>query len=127
MQYKFGKFFHKLEPVNKLFMNYILGKLVCIIVENESDIAAFKDFKDDSPAKPAAAAAPPPSAPAPPPPVAAPPTPPPAAAPPAAAEAAGGRVYVSPMAKRLAEQRNIRLQGMFNFIFVTLQSMYKAK
>lgn len=23
-----------------------IGKLVCIIVENESDIAAFKDFKD---------------------------------------------------------------------------------
>lgn len=25
----------------------IIGKLVCIIVENESDLAAFKDFKDD--------------------------------------------------------------------------------
>lgn len=24
-----------------------IGKLVCIIVENEADIAAFKDFKDD--------------------------------------------------------------------------------
>lgn len=24
-----------------------IGKLVCIIVENESDVAAFKDFKDD--------------------------------------------------------------------------------
>lgn len=23
-----------------------IGKLVCIIVENESDVAAFKDFKD---------------------------------------------------------------------------------
>lgn len=23
-----------------------IGKLVCIIVENESDLAAFKDFKD---------------------------------------------------------------------------------
>lgn len=25
----------------------IIGKLMCIIVENESDLAAFKDFKDD--------------------------------------------------------------------------------
>lgn len=24
-----------------------IGKLVCIIVENEADVAAFKDFKDD--------------------------------------------------------------------------------
>lgn len=24
----------------------IIGKLVCIIVENESDVAAFADFKD---------------------------------------------------------------------------------
>lgn len=104
-------------------MSHILGKLVCIIVENESDIAAFKDFKDDSPAsaKPAAAApAPSAPAPAPPPPVAAPPTPAPAAVAPVAGEAAGGRVYASPMAKRLAEQRNIRLQGMFVCLFFFL-------
>lgn len=25
-----------------------IGKLVCIIVENESDVAAFKDFQDTS-------------------------------------------------------------------------------
>lgn len=24
-----------------------IGQLVCIIVENEADVAAFKDFKDD--------------------------------------------------------------------------------
>ncbi|XP_066140221.1 dihydrolipoyllysine-residue acetyltransferase component of pyruvate dehydrogenase complex, mitochondrial isoform X2 [Euwallacea fornicatus] len=37
-----------------------VGKLVCVIVENESDIAAFKDFKDDGtgPSKSSAAAAP---------------------------------------------------------------------
>ena len=38
-----------------------VGKLVCIIVENEADVAAFKDFKDDggaAPPKPAAAPAP---------------------------------------------------------------------
>ncbi|CAH1135899.1 unnamed protein product [Ceutorhynchus assimilis] len=55
-----------------------IGKLVCIIVENEADVAAFKDFKDDaSPVKAAAptVVAPSPQAPTPvaPPPVAAPP------------------------------------------------------
>nr|CAI5822282.1 unnamed protein product [Callosobruchus analis] len=91
-----------------------IGKLVCIIVENEADVAAFKDFKDDS-AAPAAApkpAAPAPTAPAPAAPVTPPPVPPPAAAPaPPEPTATGGRVYASPMAKRLAEQRNIRLQA----------------
>lgn len=24
-----------------------VGKLLCVIVENEADVAAFKDFKDD--------------------------------------------------------------------------------
>lgn len=55
-----------------------IGKLVCIIVENQEDVAAFKDFKDDgSHSAPKRAAAP--ASPAPPPPPAA------AAAPPAAA------------------------------------------
>ncbi|VEN34648.1 unnamed protein product, partial [Callosobruchus maculatus] len=93
-----------------------IGKLVCIIVENEADVAAFKDFKDDSAAAAPAAAAPKPAAPAPAataPVAPSPPVPPPAAAPapPEPAAAPGGRVYASPMAKRLAEQRNIRLQG----------------
>lgn len=35
-----------------------IGKLVCIIVENQEDIAAFKDFKDDGTAEAAAPAAP---------------------------------------------------------------------
>ncbi|XP_022822762.1 dihydrolipoyllysine-residue acetyltransferase component of pyruvate dehydrogenase complex, mitochondrial isoform X4 [Spodoptera litura] len=87
-----------------------VGKLLCIIVGSESDVAAFKDFKDDSEAAPApAAAAPAPAAAAP----APTPTPAPAAAaPPPAAPAApadSGRVYASPMARRLAELRNIRL------------------
>ncbi|KAF2887497.1 hypothetical protein ILUMI_18676 [Ignelater luminosus] len=94
--------------------NVPIGKLVCIIVPNESDIAAFKNFQDDSPAAPppaAAAPAPaaPPRAPSPPPTPAH--APPPPAAAPAGAAHAGGRVYASPMAKRLAEQHNIRLQG----------------
>ncbi|XP_056644838.1 dihydrolipoyllysine-residue acetyltransferase component of pyruvate dehydrogenase complex, mitochondrial isoform X3 [Diorhabda sublineata] len=43
-----------------------IGKLVCIIVESEADIAAFKDFKDTGAAAPAPPkAAPAPSAPAP--------------------------------------------------------------
>ncbi|XP_005182694.1 dihydrolipoyllysine-residue acetyltransferase component of pyruvate dehydrogenase complex, mitochondrial isoform X3 [Musca domestica] len=65
-----------------------IGKLMCIIVQEESDVAAFKDFKDTgaaaAPPKPAAAPAPAAAAPPPPPPpvvVAAPPPPPPAAAP----------------------------------------------
>ncbi|KRT79313.1 hypothetical protein AMK59_8342 [Oryctes borbonicus] len=104
-----------------------IGKLVCIIVSNQADVAAFKDFKDDSPlaAKKPAAAAPPPAAPAPSapaPPVAA--TPPPAApSPPAAAPTAPhDRVYASPMAKRLAEQRNIRLQGKGTGLFGSITS-----
>lgn len=98
-----------------------IGKLVCIIVENEADVAAFKDFKDDTPAparKPAAAGAPPASAPVAPPPV------PPAQAPavPAPPPETGGRVYASPMAKRLAEQRNIRLQGRGTGLFGSITS-----
>ncbi|XP_044253375.1 dihydrolipoyllysine-residue acetyltransferase component of pyruvate dehydrogenase complex, mitochondrial isoform X2 [Tribolium madens] len=71
-----------------------IGKLVCIIVENEADVAAFKDFKDDgaaaAPPKPAAAPAPeaPAAAPTPPPVPAAPA--PPTVPPPAAAS---DRVY----------------------------------
>ncbi|KAG5887267.1 hypothetical protein JTB14_015704 [Gonioctena quinquepunctata] len=98
-----------------------IGKLVCIIVENESEVAAFKDFKDDSAAAPPPKAAAPPAAaapapsPVPPPPAAAAATPPPAAS-------TGGRVYASPMAKRLAEQRNIRLQGKGTGLFGSITS-----
>lgn len=102
-----------------------IGKLLCIIVPDQSSVSAFANFKDDSAAAPAAAAAPPPppppaAAPAAPAPAAAPaPPPPPAAAPapagtpaPAAAPApSGGRVYASPMAKKLAETKQMRLQG----------------
>ena len=98
-----------------------IGKLLCIIVENQEDVAKFKDYVDDgassAAAAPAPAAAPPPAAAAPPP-VAAPPPPPPAAAPAAAAPApaarpaapvAGGRVFASPAAKRVAAERGIDL------------------
>ncbi|KAH8248591.1 hypothetical protein KR032_001157 [Drosophila birchii] len=97
-----------------------VGQLLCIIVPDQESVAAFKDFKDDgaAPAAPAAAApAPAPAAATPAPPAAAPVPAPAAAAPPAPAAApqaaAGtqGRVYASPMAKRLAEAQQLRLQG----------------
>lgn len=96
-----------------------VGKLVCIIVENAADIAAFKDFKDDG-APGGSAPSPAPAAPAP---VA---PPPPSAAPPAVAppqaSAAGDRVYASPMAKKLAEQRQIRLEGKGTGLFGSITS-----
>ncbi|XP_076058310.1 dihydrolipoamide S-acetyltransferase muc isoform X1 [Oratosquilla oratoria] len=100
-----------------------VGKLLCIIVSNEGDIAAFKDFtpsEEDAPAAapaPAAAAAPPPPPPPPPPaPVAAPApaAPPPAAAPAVAPAAAptGGFVFASPFAKKLAEEKGLDLSSV---------------
>lgn len=96
--------------------NVPVGKLVCIIVENEADVAAFKDFKDDGSgaSKPAAAgpaavaSMPSPSAPQVPPPV--------------ASSSSTDRVYASPMAKRLAEQRQIRLQGKGSGLFDSITS-----
>lgn len=101
----------------KLIVLLLLFQLVCIIVDNESDVAAFKDFKDDSPApSPAAAAAPSPPPPAPTPPPLAPK--PVAAAAPAPAPAptvkkahqGGGRIYASPLARRLAAEKNLDLE-----------------
>lgn len=105
-----------------------VGKLVCVIVENESDIAAFKDFKDDggaAPSKPASAPAPPPPAAAPA--AAAPPPPPPAPSRPSGAMTAseqkfGDRVLASPMAKRLAEQQKLRLEGQGSGLYGSLTS-----
>lgn len=92
-----------------------IGKLVCIIVESESDVAAFKDYKDDGAAAPppakAAAAESASVAPQPPKPAITPAVPPPAAPAVPSPPSDSSRVYASPMAKRLAEQRNIRLQG----------------
>lgn len=100
-----------------------LRTLLCIMVPNESDIAAFKDFapsdaeragtsetaapadaapepakKEVAKSKPAAVAPPPP------------PTPAPAAAAPqqsAASTSSGQRVFASPLARKLADERNI--------------------
>lgn len=98
-----------------------LGKLMCIIVEEESDVAAFKDYVpqpgDDQPVAGKAAAPPPPAAPAPPPPAAAPAAP--TAAPPRPAahvappvSAPGARVFATPLAKTLAAEKGIDLKTL---------------
>lgn len=105
-----------------------IGKLVCIIVESQEDVAAFKDFKDDgAAAPPPKAASPPPAAaeavstppPPPPPPVAAAPS---APRPMTAVEQRGERVYASPMAKRLAEAQALRLEGKGSGIYDSIKS-----
>ncbi|CAH1772921.1 unnamed protein product [Owenia fusiformis] len=92
-----------------------LGELVCIIVEDEANVAAFKDYVPPAGAAPAAPAepAPAPVAAAAPPPTPTPaPIPPPApvSAPlPPAAAPSGGRVIASPLAKTLAAEKGIDL------------------
>ena len=89
--------------------------MVCIIVENEEDIAAFKDYVDDSPAgataKPAATAAAP-SPPPPPKPAPAAPQPKPAVSPSTPQPSftkSSDRVFASPFAKRLAAEKGVDL------------------
>ena len=72
-----------------------LGKVLAILVDDEDDIAAFKDYKADDGDAPAAASTPEP-APAEQPAAAAPTSTPAAAAPPT--KPAGGRVFASPLA-----------------------------
>lgn len=82
-----------------------LGTPLCIIVEKESDIKAFADYVETG------VAASPPAAPTPvaiPPPAAAPAAPTPAPAAPSAA-ARKGRVFASPLAKKLAAEKGIDL------------------
>lgn len=105
---------------------------MCIVVKDKADVAAFANFQpsdDDSaptaaPVAPKAeAAAPPPPPPpqpqpTPPPPVqktVAPPPPPPPQAAPAPQQPAGGRVFASPLAKRLASERNIDLSVCLSY------------
>lgn len=92
--------------------NVPIGKLVCIIVQDEANVAAFKDFTDDTVAAPPPAPAAP-VAPAPPPPTpAARPMAPPAPAPTKVPSIAppGERVYASPLARRLAAEKGLSLQ-----------------
>lgn len=95
-----------------------LGKLLCILVYDEADVAAFKDFVDDGTAAPAAQpkAAAAPAAPAPAPAPAAAPAPAPALTPTpipsmagAPAGGVGGRLFASPLAKRLAAEQGLNL------------------
>lgn len=97
-----------------MMYKYFDFQLVCIIVENESDVAAFKDYVDDTPAskpapaapspKPAAAAAA--AAPPPPKPVAPTAT---TATPKSAPIKIGSRILASPLAKRLAAEKGLDL------------------
>merc|ERR1712038_644579 len=85
-----------------------LGKILCIIVSSEADIAAFANYvpqssaaSDAAPAAPPAAAAPAPASPAP-----AAPAPVPAAMP---AAPAGSRIFSSPLARKMAAEKGIDL------------------
>ena len=82
------------------------SQLLCIIVNDEASVAAFKDFTgDESEAAAAPEAAPEPVAAAP-----AVPAATPTAAPAAVtAPAATGRVFASPLAKTLAAEKGINL------------------
>lgn len=93
--------------------NIQIGKLVCIIVSDQASVAAFKDFKDDG----SSVAAAPPRAPSPaPPPAAAAPAAPrapaPAAPPSAPPASAGSRIFASPLARRLASEKGLSLEGL---------------
>jgi e3 binding domain len=96
---------HKLQKM-------IIFQLVCIIVESQDEVAAFKNFVDDGAAAPAAAAkpaAPAPAAAAPAPP---PPTPiavPVAAAPVSVSASQSGQVLASPLARKLAAEQGLDL------------------
>merc|ERR1712136_542459 len=86
-----------------------LGTPVCIIVPNEEDVAAFKDYVDTGDAAPAAPAAPAPVESAPgaaPSPVSSPAA---AAVPPPVpvASTPQGRVFASPLAKKLATEKGL--------------------
>lgn len=94
-----------------------LGKLLCIIVENEEDISAFKNYVDTgepvaavTSTSPITAQSPPPQIPPsiPPPP---PPPLPPAAMPsvPSGQPSAPGHVFASPLARKLAAEKGIDL------------------
>ncbi|KAJ2352066.1 pyruvate dehydrogenase complex dihydrolipoamide acetyltransferase component (E2) [Coemansia sp. RSA 2618] len=80
---------------------------VAIIVENESDVAAFADYSPD--AAKAETAAPVKEAPKEQPAAAAAPSATPNASAPAAAKEGGDRVFASPLAKMLAKEKNIDL------------------
>ena len=90
--------------------NVPIGKLVCIIVQDESNVAAFKDFKDDI----VIVAAPPPKPTAPitpiPPSTIVAPSVSTVAKVPSIAPPSEERIYASPLAKKLAAEKGLSLQ-----------------
>lgn len=96
-----------------------IGRPVCIIVEDEAHIAAFKDYKptEGATAPPAAKPTPAPAASAPATPAAVAPVAAPTSRPQTAAEQRGDRVYASPMARKLAEVQQVRLEGRGSGMF----------
>lgn len=96
-----------------------VGALVLIFVDKAEDVAAFKDYKAEAASAPAAPApaAPPPGVPAP---TVSAPVPVAAAA--TSPTAAGDRVYASPLAKRLAADKNITLQGTGTGLYDSITS-----
>ncbi|KAG9510351.1 Dihydrolipoyllysine-residue acetyltransferase component of pyruvate dehydrogenase complex, partial [Fragariocoptes setiger] len=110
--------------------NVPLGKLLCIIVDDENEISQYKDFVDDGQTADASSSAPPapsppaasiPAPPLPPQPVpaqrpqTAPPTPfQPSTPQPTAGQQSimpGGRVFATPLARKLARDSGITLSG----------------
>lgn len=96
-----------------------IGKLLCIIVENESDVAAFKDFvpsQSDSASPGAAGKKSPASAPAPSSPSPTVTTTPSTPSTPAVSQlsrpSTGGRLFASPLAKRLAAEQGLDLSNL---------------
>ncbi|XP_014256164.1 dihydrolipoyllysine-residue acetyltransferase component of pyruvate dehydrogenase complex, mitochondrial [Cimex lectularius] len=122
-----------------------VGKPVCVICENETDIGSFANFEDKSGSSvPKMPVSPTLSTPSTPP---QPPTPTPSTVTPAPATPAPvtpapvtsraltekGRVYASPMAKNLAEKKNLRLEdvgkgsGIYGSVKVADLQMLKDK
>ncbi len=104
-----------------------IGKLLCVIVESQEDVAKFKDFVDEGGVDSGEAKAESAPAPAPPPPPAAPATaaataPPPMAAPPPTKTTpplpslapSGKRPFASPAAKKLAQEKGVDLSQIAN-------------
>ena len=84
-----------------------LGKVVAIIVEDKADLDAFKNYTAESASAPAAAPAEPAGQAATP--AAAAVSSSPAAAP---TQSSGDRVFVSPLAKRMAEEKGLSLDSI---------------
>lgn len=91
-----------------------INELICIMVSDEGDVAAFKDYVAPDAATPAASSPTPTKDPPTPTPVVPtpPPPPPPSAAQPVAPTGGGGRIFASPIAKRIAAEKGIDLASV---------------